>query len=330
VTQFQLADGRLVHLIGDPHLGKNFDLNAPRHRQGERATRQMAHFHEELSTSADIIVMVGDLFDHPGVSHGVIMGAASAVGLMAEAWPDKTFVMMAGNHDISRNLSSVGAWTSFTKILQGRSPNLHILREPAYIDGIVFCPWEWGVPAIDQVRNAEDHVWGQVEAVVGHWDLKSYGGDDSHLVPTAQIARQWPDATLWSGHYHVPGDYNGVTCTGSMEPYSHGEDPNEVLYVTRSLSQLMGDPEQYRYKNVRVVLREGEEIPQGLDVLSLTHVRVREDDISQVTTSLGTFDWTTRLRARIAKLAEPVQSFIIERMPDAAPEKQRGSSDPPD
>src|SRR3546814_16299307 len=61
-----------------------------------------------------------------------------------------------------------------------------------------------------------------------HWDLQSFGGDDSHICPTAALKAKFGDGlTIYSGHYHLPGEYevdgHTVVCTGSMEPYSHAD-----------------------------------------------------------------------------------------------------------
>jgi hypothetical protein len=324
--QFQLSSGSVVHLIGDPHLGKNFDLNAPPARRGERAVQQMAHFIEELHADCDLNIMVGDLFDNPYVSQSVIVGAARAYIAAAEANPDTTFVAMAGNHDVPRNLSAVGAWVAFTKMLEGRLENVYILRTPDVIGGVACFPWEWDKTAEAQVLELGKEP--DIEAVVGHWDLKQFGDDDSHMVPVEALRTTFGSGVrMFSGHFHNPGQYGPVTCTGSMEPYSHGEDADEELYVTRPLADILADPAAFRNKNVRVILRPGEELP-SIDALSITHIRSRDDEeISAVTQSLGAFDWNKRLRERISKLTAPVRSFIVERMPDAAPEEQCRGSD---
>ena len=72
---------------------------------------------------------------------------------------------------------------------------------------------KWGVPAADQVPFiVEAHT------AIGHWDLQSFGGDDSHIAPTLMLAAKGMKQII-SGHYHVPGDYevegHTVVCTGS-------------------------------------------------------------------------------------------------------------------
>ena len=100
-------------IIGDPHLGRKFN-NVALHRQGEREAAQLAQFKAELATpDVGIVVMIGDLFDKPFVPLSVINDAAHAVIEAAGAREDVTFVMLAGNHDKSRQLGLRGAWEIF-------------------------------------------------------------------------------------------------------------------------------------------------------------------------------------------------------------------------
>src|SRR3546814_20896947 len=88
--------------------------------------------------------------------------------------------------------------------------------------------------------------------------FRSFGGDDSHICPTAALKAKFGDGlTIYSGHYHLPGEYevdgHTVVCTGSMEPYSHAEDPSGDLYVTLTLAELEARDDLHD-KCVRVLL----------------------------------------------------------------------------
>lgn len=324
MTDFSLADGRLVHLIGDPHLGRKFEAGVPAHRRGERETSQAAHFAAELGWDADIIVMVGDLFDNPYVSDAVIVAAARAVLGAAEATPDTLFIMMAGNHDKPRNLTLVGAWHAFREMTQGRFTNLHILDRPARQGPIAFFPWEWDRRADDQVADLADAVG--IEHAIGHWDMSVFEGKDDHLAPVAALRAAFGDVSLWSGHYHVPRVYEidgyPVTCIGSLEPYTHAEDPEGQRYVTLTREEALTRGDLHD-KYVRVLLAPGEEEPD-LDCMGLTHKRVRGDE-EEVTLSVDDFDFHKIVRERIHDRDPVVRGFIEERMSLNAPaaEEQR-------
>jgi DNA repair exonuclease SbcCD nuclease subunit len=318
MTDFTLADGRRVHLIGDPHLGKKFETGVPAHRRGERELSQAAHFVAELDTDADIIVQVGDLFDNPNVSREVVLSAACAALAAAERNPDVLFFHMAGNHDQPRNLGTVGAWPLFKKMIESRHENLFAVDRPTCAEGIALFPWEWDRTAAEQVADLEGCRY---EVAVGHWDLSIFDGKDDHLVPVAALR----GVPIYSGHYHKPGAYTvadvEVICTGSMEPYAHGEGD---MYVTVTRAEAL-ERDDLHDKVVRVILAPGEETPE-IDCLALTHVRSRDDADEEDTVSLDDFDFHRIVRERIQDRDPQVRDFIEERM-SLEPEKQRGGSD---
>lgn len=303
-------------LIGDPHLGLKFERGVPLHRRGEREKRQFEKFVEALHTpDVDFNVMVGDLFEHPFVGHGVVVRAAEAYLAAAEALPDTTFIAMAGNHDRPRNLSVQGAWDSFVQMVDGRFDNLFVVDEPRVLDPFVLLPWQWDVSAVDQVshlRDLSDFI------AIGHYDLRSYGGDDSHLYPTKQLA-ELGVSRFYGGHYHVPGEYvvagHTVHCTGSLEPYSHGEDPSGEIYVTVPLSEVETSPDQFRDKCVRVILKPGETLPENLDCLALTPKYETEETQEIPEVQMDGFDWKKVLDHELKQVGDDeVVDFIKDRL----------------
>jgi len=321
---FTLADGRRVHLIGDPHLGRDFDKYAPTHRRGERALHQALHFSAELDAQADIVVQVGDLFDFPEVSREVILAAARSALSGAERNPDVLFFHMAGNHDRPRNLSKIGAWTFFKMMVEDRLPNLIVVDRPLAAEGLAFFPWEWDRTAVEQVKDVEN---AQVEHAIGHWDLSVFDGKDDHLVPVAALRAAFGDIGIWSGHYHKPGPYtvdgHTIQCTGSMEPYAHGEGD---LYVTLTRAEALAR-DDLRNLCVRVLLAPGEDLPE-IDCLQLTHKREGvEEDVEQ-TVSSDDFDFPRLVKERIRDRDPLVRSFIEERMSlNVGSEEQRRGGD---
>lgn len=309
-------------LIGDPHLGKKFEVGVPLHRRGEREAGQMALFKQELATpNVDMIVMVGDLFDHPYVGYGVVKETADAVLEAAAARPEVTYVFIAGNHDLPRNITHVGAYHAFERMVAGRLPNLHSHRSPAWHRGVAFFPWEWDRTAAEQVQEIGEGS-DRIKHAVGHWDLKSFGGSDAHLAPTALLKATFPSLeAIWSGHYHSEGDYvvagHTVGCCGSLEPYSHGEDADGTRYVTLSLDDALSQADTLRHKCVRIRLNPGEELPQ-LDALAVTAERVRgpvgSDDGGAEALSLASLDWAGILSKKLKPLHPTVRSFITERL----------------
>src|SRR3546814_2821300 len=64
-------------------------------------------------------------------------------------------------------------------------PKVTTVRRPWIKDGLALFPWEWSRTALDQVEKLYNN--GRVEVAIGHWDLQSFGGDDSHICPTAAL-----------------------------------------------------------------------------------------------------------------------------------------------
>lgn len=322
---FTLADGTRVHLIGDPHLGRKFETGVSLKNRGVREASLFQDFRDRLETDADIIIMVGDLFDHPYVGYGVVDQAAAAIRSAAERNSDVIYIMLAGNHDLPRDTTVVGAFHDLDDRLRDRYENLHIVRRPTVINKIALMPWEWDRRADEQASDIANEDY---EAVVGHWDLSKFDDKDDHLAPVQSFMR----VPLYSGHYHVPGDYevDGITihCTGSLQPLSHDQDPSGRLYVTVTLSEALSRPSgDFKGKHVRVVLQPGEDLPD-LDAIAVTPKREKVAAKSADNTlSLKDFDWNKMLSERISKLDPKVQEYIKERLPYDDTTEQRGSGD---
>lgn len=312
--KFSLSNGKTVALIGDPHLGRKFETGVPLHRRGERERNQLANFQEQLVQEVDAVVMVGDLFDHPHVGFKTVLDAYIAIDAAAVATGNDIF-LLAGNHDLPRRLEVVGAFEMLEALLDGH-PQVTIVKRPWAWEELAFFPWQWDTCAADQVAAIHDN--GRVEVAIGHWDLQSFGGDDSHMAPTAALKAKFGDElAIYSGHYHLPGEYeidgHTVICTGSMEPYSHAEDPDGSLYVTLTLDELEARDDLHD-KCVRVLLAEGEELPDDLDCLSLTAKRARKEDGDVPEIELGDFDWNGILAEKLAPLTPEVREFIEARL----------------
>lgn len=308
--QIQLPSGQVAWLIGDPHLGRKFERGVPAHRYGEREKSQFAKFVAELKMpDVDYNIMVGDLFDHPHVSSAIVVAAATAFLNAADRLPKTAFITMAGNHDLSRDIAVVGAWQLFCKIIDGRLPNLLTITKPCQVGEIALLPWQWGVPAIGQLEWLDDPI-----VAVGHWDLQSFGGDDSHMAPTQEL-HALGVTEIYSGHYHTAGDYkvagHTVHCTGSLEPYSHAEDPDGDIYVTLTLAEAL-DGRDLHDKFVRLELAAGEVVPEDLDVQALT-VRAAPVEAEELLPQED-FEWTAIMAEALDGLSPEVRDFISERI----------------
>jgi len=313
-----------IALIGDPHFGIDFDKRGtPLHRRGERAAMQLAQFQEELKLGQKLNIMVGDLFDKPFVELKLTHQIADAYEQAAKQNPDKLWVLMAGNHDIPRQVRDPktgelvkGSFHALARMLQ-HLDNVIVLFEPAVVAGVACFPWQWTVTAEQQVENLNDAL---PSIAVGHWDLIDFGGSTDHIAPVASLEARGV-SQFFSGHIHLAGEYSvgssTIHCTGSMQPYTHGEDPTETFYRTLTLDELEGiDVAELRDVNLRVILKPGEVLPD-LDCLSIVPKREGGAEATEFTElSMEGFDVKTVLAQKMEErnVPDPTRDYVWEKI----------------
>lgn len=270
-----------VAILGDPHLGRKFKTGVPLHRMGDRERMQWADFEHQVMNPGRVRwhVNMGDLFDKFVVAPEIVLRAARIYERAAAAHLDVGFIVIRGNHDVSRDTAKKSSFDLFT-MLVAHIPNITVIDEVAEIDGFGFVPYDAFIPVADQVAQLSNGL----EAVFMHHDFADWGGD--HVIPTAALAEKDISLVI-DGHDHLrrTEKRHGVTVeiVGSMQPFTHAEDPDGGLYITCHLEEL---PDDCSDVNVRVLLREGETLPDDVDCLSLTAKRVtNEDETLEVDTS---------------------------------------------
>lgn len=278
-------NGLTIELLGDPHLGRPFVHGVPLHRRGEREHMVWKDFFQSLETDADIHVCMGDLFDKWSVSYDVIVKAAHMYTSSAIVRPKTQFYILKGNHDWTRDLERKSAFDVF-KMIVSRMPNIHVVDEPKQVGDLLFYPWHPTAKAADEVAKFKD-----VSICFGHFDTE-FG--DHNMVPTGCGI-----PTIYTGHVHKPDEFTRdgtkVHVVGSMQPYAHGEEADDTLYVTVSLDDLK-DLDTTN-KCVRVILEEGEVLDDEIDCLQLTIKKKGSSDVDDTpTVTLGDFDMDTLFR----------------------------------
>lgn len=282
-----------VEILGDPHLGRHFVEGVPLARRGEREAMVWSDFERSLNNvdGCGFHVCMGDLFHKSFVSYDTILRAARAYYEATEARPRTNYVILAGNHDLSRDLEHTSAFDVFREIVAPLSRVIVLTQPFLWLElGTVFFPWNPLIPARDLVREmGGDGV--QFNTAFGHWDIKSFGGNDDNLIPTKELAAIGV-TTAYTGHIHLPQRFEqdgvDVIVTGSMQAYAHGEDATGDLYVTLTPDQI--DPATVKNKCVRVLLEPGETFDRELDCLQLTIKRQGQDEAPDLNVSLGEFD----------------------------------------
>lgn len=295
-----------VKLLGDPHLGKRFRTGVPLHRRGEREHLQWEKFLNHINDvkRGDTHVCMGDLFDDYVVDNLTVWNAAHHYREAAEANPDVFYIVHIGNHDASKDIDKISSFAIFAKLVSG-IPNLKVVQDIPYFH----TPTKtWHLPwtPFNSSREVASWIDKPCVAAFGHWDHRDFG-DENHtnVVPQIELSK-WTDVFV-TGHEHTPGvfklDKGTLYITGSMEPYSHGEDPDELIYVTRQLEDV-DDISLYEHKALRLIVPPGGVVPEGwsdvplqfqciyerADVISETEVKADfsfENGLSDILTEFG-------------------------------------------
>ena len=276
--------GLKVRLIGDPHLGRKFEVGVPLDRRGEREKNVIEDFQARVrSRDMDLTICMGDLFDKFAVPPEIELAAIDAYTGISNK---EQFIIM-GNHDGSRDKLKRSSFDVFCSKFEKSEKVRPVKDAPLFYQGkngnyICIIPWDAFVNA-EEMAQAAIKIWEAmkkpvVEAVFGHWDLEDFaefGGDTTNLVPV-QTLRQMTKM-IYTGHVHkatkkVIADVE-IISTGSMQPYAHGEDSGTDVYETLTLEELrQRDPATLKNKCIRVALQEGEEMPNDIDCLQMTRL----------------------------------------------------------
>lgn len=277
-------NGLNIKLLGDPHLGKTFKNGVPLHHRGEREALVWKSFQQGLEEAPKygVHVNLGDLFNQSQVSYDTIYKAAQVYWHQSALKPMCEFVVLKGNHDYTRDLEKMSAFDIFDAMVQ-HCPNVTVVTDLHVMDHqkrkLGFVAWHPVTTAKDLVSHLP-----KCDAVFGHFDVHPLS-DPHNMIPTKLMA-ELGIATYYGGHDHLPRieTRDGVTVNvvGSMQPYSHSEDPDERLYVTRDLDTVRANPDLYHDKCLRIELGPGEKLDFDIDCLQLTLKKagVEEEDIS--------------------------------------------------
>ena len=280
-----------IELMGDPHLGRPFVKGVPLHRRGEREAWQRRDFKANLAAAhdADFHVCLGDLFDRVNVNNSVVLEAREDYAELA--CPG---VVIVGNHDISRDITVKSSFQLFAAmapdhvVIPTEAPLVRTIRDTK----LVFIPWSPIMTAAEMIEKHADLI-RDADAVFVHNDVVAIHATEN-LVPAALLKSLGVKRAI-TGHDHnrreIEIDGLPILVTGSMQPYSHAEDPNELIYVTRTMDQLT--TEDFTNKCLRVRLQPGEVFDMTIDCLALTTITA-EQELTEALADVGfeAFDFT--------------------------------------
>lgn len=277
-----------IDIMGDPHLAKTFVHGVPLHRRGDREAMVWDAFRANLAAAeSDLHVCMGDLFERPIVPYDAILKAADIYRNAASDKPQTRFVILRGNHDcLVRDLERASAFDLFARLVSD-VPNVIVISDVVMIDGYVFVGYDPVTPLADRITD--DHRGAK--AAFFHAETEGYG-KDFNVIPFEKLA-ELDIRQVYNGHEHKPARFTkhdvDVTVVGSLQPYAHGEETDDTLYVTLALSELETAGELTN-KCVRILLEPGETLDQEIDCLQLTIKRQVDTDAEIGEVTLGEFD----------------------------------------
>ena len=234
-----------ILFIGDPHLGRRFVTGVPSHRVGDREEYVYSQFSRLLNVDNDPliskIIIVGDLFDKFVVSPTVTLRAFELLSKVPE---DVDVYLIPGNHDLSKDTTKTSSFQLLTHLLESKE-NVIVVKQsenyPVYYNNandILNLYFDCYNPFSDCSVNIDLESLSKTGPIIstGHWD--SLIILDKGYVPHQDILTH--SKIVVSGHEHTFREYvypfdkskTNVLFTGSMQPYSHAEDPDKDIYLT--------------------------------------------------------------------------------------------------
>lgn len=228
-------------------------------KRGQREAAIAADFKSRLREAAAQgrnVMQVGDLFDTFRVPVEVVIAAARDIDEVAYHNPASMFVFMPGNHDVSRDADKVSSYQLLSMLVHRMNVRIIIGHEPVYFGRVLFIPYSAFHTPMQQLEG----LTGPFEAIVGHWDVVDFGFENPQLAPFERLFELTD--TVITGHDHIPrllerGDKRCFV-TGSMQPYSHSEDPEGDWYLTLTVAEVLANPAAVKDKHLRVVLDKDE------------------------------------------------------------------------
>lgn len=318
-----LKDGLVIHkilCIGDPHLGRVFKTGVPSNRLGEREILQYEALKLLLNPTDPLIkdiVIMGDLFDRFIVSPTVVLETFKLLRDAYDNNPDVRYSLIPGNHDLSKDTTRKSSYEIlyylfFDNILMSERFEM-CLHTPRYLT-VDYANGELHTillldaytPFIERRMSYYDvsaDVFSEADNIIsfGHWD--SLEILESGYTP----AQDWLDNCdlIVSGHEHTPREYyypydtnrTPVLFTGSLQPYSHAEDPLKEIYITVDQDDLESYTEDH-FKNMclRIHCDSSFILSKPINCLALSYI-IKEPDTVQLTEEeLQTLDNSYQLK----------------------------------
>lgn len=272
-----LDTGEEIQTIGDPHLGREFKTNVNLHRRGEREKSVWTTFTSLLNCGKDVVVCVGDLFDTFAVRTEVVLKAFDLVSEACTKHPKTTFIFIPGNHDLSKDKTKASSYQMFAKLcgLDCKSNLIVVLDKDNHttvgdtlLHLTAYNPFE----AAKVEKEDFDRIkkWDGEVIAFGHYD--SVNIDGKGYVPPRSLTRYCTLVVSGHEHTYTENKRGKLLVTGSMQPYSHAEDPDQTTYISID-SDTISDLDTTVFKDmfVRILCDSKFVLEDKFECLSLTY-----------------------------------------------------------
>ena len=265
-----------MRFVGDVHLGRTFKTGVPLNRRGEIEEKFWEAFIKVMQNPIQQkVVQLGDLFDSPVVDNDVLWRAYDVIRYGANKNPDTSFYFIAGNHDLSKDEADVPAIRILRELLRDCENVFFVVDVPLLVEDFTLIPWSYTVPLGDFIKGIN------TPNIAGHFEEPI----DPALLNSGLIA--------YSGHIHKMHTNGNVRFIGSILPIAFGEENDAAIMETVYLDELLSHQDRYHDKRVRVLLKEGEDLPADIDCLQLIGKRLDNPSEEKETldVSLEDFDF---------------------------------------
>lgn len=256
-----------MKLIGDTHFGKKFKTGVPLNRRGELEEMFFAKFEKELNFDDRFVVQMGDLFDSVIVDLNTIDRVYNIIRNAYNNRKTTDFFFIRGNHDAPRDSAQVSAFDILEKMCAPMKDRVYFVVEPMRYNNNVLVGWNYFRQ--ETLREIFDRLQlSAKDSVFGHFEE-----------PIEPVLLEIGNP-VFSGHIHKAHTVGNVSFVGSLLPLAFGEEGDSSIMETVSLDDLLSrDPEEIKNKRLRVLLKEGEELPDNIDCLQLI---AKKSDITEV------------------------------------------------
>lgn len=282
--------------IGDPHLGRRFITGVPSHRLYEREETQYAELERLLNPSdplIDHIVIMGDLFDRFVVSPTVVLRAIELLKAASEANSHIEYFVIPGNHDMTKDTTKKSSYQLFYEVfcfdkaipevnrnVSFNTSMLHYIY-PDYVGnpdlwvGLYFEAYNAFKLAEYEMEISDHYARSPKKISFGHWDSVDIIG--AGYTPSAELLKA--SDLVVSGHEHTYKESfypthpdTPVLFTGSLQPYSHAEDPDKEKYMTVKAEDLSNYDlsKDFKYKCLRIECTPSFAPTEAIECLSLS------------------------------------------------------------